>query len=141
MFVLNTSSPKTFRRAPKNTPRMVVPSSRTRLPSIRWTLPRFPVRLLGFVSLVPGPNDYVTRGDFRVVTKDRVPDSIKHPLSMKADYADPYLYGGASVIVGVVGLIGSGVVLIVGNRTAAGVLLALSVVLIVAGYLVARRGS
>lgn len=86
-------------------------------------------------------NDYVTLSGFWVVTKDRVPDSVKHPLSRKADYADPYLYGGASVIVGVVGLIGSGVVFVVGNRIAAGVLLALSAVLIVAGYLVARRGS
>jgi len=86
-------------------------------------------------------NVYVTPGGYWVVTKALVPDSVKHPLSLKADYADPYLYGGASVIVGVVGLIGSGVVFIVGNRTAAGVLLALSVVLIVAGYLVARRGS
>src|SRR3989454_3088517 len=51
MLVLKTSSPKTFRRAPKNAPRMAVPSSRTRLPFIRWTLPQFPVRLLGFVSL------------------------------------------------------------------------------------------
>src|ERR1700756_354981 len=50
MFVLNTSSPMTFLRAPKSDPRMAVPSSRTRLPSIRWTLTRFPVRLLGFVS-------------------------------------------------------------------------------------------
>ncbi len=60
---------------------------------------------------------------------------------MKADYANPYLYGGASVIVGVVGLIGSVVVFIVGNGTASGYLLALSAALLVGGYLVERRGS
>src|SRR6266568_3297016 len=34
MLVLNTSSPKTVRRAPKKAPRTAVPSSRTREPSI-----------------------------------------------------------------------------------------------------------
>ncbi|TLZ75918.1 MAG: hypothetical protein E6K07_09405 [Methanobacteriota archaeon] len=75
------------------------------------------------------------------MAKDRVPDSIKHPLSLRADYANPYLYGGASFIVGFVGLMGSVVAFIVGNRTAGVVLLALGALLMVAGYLVARRGS
>lgn len=75
------------------------------------------------------------------MAEDRVPDSVKHPLSLKADYADPFLYGGASVIVGTVGLIGGVVAFVLGNGTAAGYLLALGAVLIVAGYLVARRGK
>jgi len=77
----------------------------------------------------------------RLVAKDRVPDSIKHPLSARADYADPFLYGGASFIVGIVGLIGGLVLFVLGNGTAAGYLSALSAILIVAGYLVARRGK
>ncbi len=75
------------------------------------------------------------------VAKDRVPDSIKHPLSLKAGYADPFLYGGASFIVGIVGLIGGLVLFVLGNGTAAGYLSALSAVLILAGYFVARRGK
>jgi len=66
---------------------------------------------------------------------------MRHPLSLKADYADPFLYGGASFIVGIVGLIGGLVLFVLGNGTAAGYLSALSAVLILAGYLVARRGK
>jgi len=76
-----------------------------------------------------------------LVSSDRVPDSMRHPLSLKADYADPFLYGGASFIVGIVGLIGGLVLFVLGNGTAAGYLSALSAVLILAGYLVARRGK
>src|SRR3972149_3017836 len=50
MFVLNTSSPAAWRRDPKNAPPTTVPSSRTREPSIRWTPPPFPGRILGFAS-------------------------------------------------------------------------------------------
>ena len=77
----------------------------------------------------------------RLVAKDRLPDSIKRPLSAKADYADPFLYGGASFIVGIVGLIGGLVLFVLGNGTVAGYLSALSAILILAGYLVARRGK
>ena len=76
-----------------------------------------------------------------LVAKDRVPDSIKHPLSAKAGYADPFLYGGAGFIVGIVGLIGGLVLFVLGNGTAAGYLSVLSAILILAGYLVARRGK
>jgi len=43
--------------------------------------------------------------------------------------------------VGIVGLIGGLVLFVLGNGTAAGYLSALSAILIVAGYLVARRGK
>ena len=66
---------------------------------------------------------------------------MRHPLSLKAEYADPFLYGGASFIVGIVGLIGGLVLFVLGNGTAAGYLSTLSAVLILAGYLVARRGK
>ena len=77
----------------------------------------------------------------RLVAKDRLPDSVKRPLSAKAGYADPFLYGGASFIVGIVGLIGGLVLFVLGNGTVAGYLSALSAILILAGYLVARRGK
>lgn len=75
------------------------------------------------------------------VPDSRVPDSIKHPLSLQADYANPHLYGGAAFIVGIVGLIGALVSLLLGNYGSAGILALLGLVLMLAGFLVARYGA
>ena len=75
------------------------------------------------------------------MSEECVPDSVNHPLSLKADYANPFPYGGASVIVGFVGLIGAAVAFVQGNSTAGGYLLVSGALLIAAGYLVARRGK
>src|SRR2546427_853267 len=100
MLVLKTSSPKTFRRAPKNAPRMAVPSSRTRLPFIRWTLPQFPVRLLGFVSLDGERQRLSGRRPSRIRAGDRGPHSLQNPPSLKNDYRHPFPDGRAGVLVG-----------------------------------------
>src|SRR3990170_2726235 len=55
MFVLNTSSPDTSRRAPKNDPPTAVPSSRTRAPSIRWTPTRFSASFISVCLRWPFP--------------------------------------------------------------------------------------
>ncbi|HWM50662.1 MAG TPA: hypothetical protein VNO76_04850 [Thermoplasmata archaeon] len=47
--------------------------------------------------------------------KRRVPESVKHPLSLQADYANPRLYGGAAFVVGVVSLTVAGAVLVGGR--------------------------
>lgn len=47
--------------------------------------------------------------------KGRVPESVKHPLSLQADYANPKLYGGAAVVMGIVSLITAGAVFVVGR--------------------------
>src|SRR5438552_13883739 len=84
MLVLNTGSPKIFRCEPKNAPRMAVPSSRTRMLSIRWTLSRFPVRLFFFFQAEDGIRDGsgdwssdVCSSDLDVVAVD---DLVKHWL-------------------------------------------------------------
>jgi hypothetical protein len=73
------------------------------------------------------------------MAKERIPDSIKQPLSVRADYADPYLYGGAAAIVGIIGLIAGAAYALLGNWTVCGILSGLGAVLLVAGFLVARR--
>lgn len=35
----------------------------------------------------------------------RIPDSVRHPVSLEADYADPRLWGGMAIVVGVLGLV------------------------------------
>jgi len=75
------------------------------------------------------------------VAKDPIPDSVKDPLSMKADYGDPYLYGGVAAIVGIVGLVVGAAFLLLGNITSGAILAGLGVILFAAGFLVARRGQ
>ncbi len=75
------------------------------------------------------------------MARDRIPDSVKDPLSLQADYANPYLYGGAAFIVGILGLVVGLVYLILGNVASAGILAVLGLVLMLAGFVVARRGA
>ena len=75
------------------------------------------------------------------VAKERVPDSVKHPLSLEADYANPFLYGGTAAIVGILGLIVGGGLMLFGNLVAGGVLAGLGAVLFVVGFFVARAGA
>lgn len=75
------------------------------------------------------------------VAKPPVPDSVKHPLSMQADYAKPYLYGGTAAIVGILGLVVGAGLLLFGNGTTAAIFLGLGGFLFVAGFLVARYGK
>jgi len=75
------------------------------------------------------------------VAREPIPDSVKNPLSLKADYADPLLYGGVAAIVGLLGLIVGGVLLLLGSWISGAILGGLGVILLVAGFLVARRGD
>ena len=75
------------------------------------------------------------------VSKEPIPDSVKHPLSMKADYADPYLYGGVAAIVGILGLIVGAAVLLLGSVVSGAILAGIGAILLAAGFLVARRGE
>lgn len=70
------------------------------------------------------------RLDAGSVAKGQSPGSIK----------DPYLYGGVAAIVGVLGLIAGAVLLVLGNLTSGAILAGLGVVLLGAGFLMARRG-
>lgn len=75
------------------------------------------------------------------MSKEPIPDSVKRPLSLQADYADPHLWGGTAFIVGILGLIAGLALLLLGNVTSAAVLAGLGAILTVAGFLVARRGE
>ncbi len=71
---------------------------------------------------------------------NRIPDSVKHPLAVDADWANPYLWGGAAAIVGLVGLVAGGLLALLGSTTSGFVLLGLGAVLFLAGFVIARRG-
>ncbi len=75
------------------------------------------------------------------MAKERIPDSVKSPLSLKADYADPFLYGGAAAIVGILALAVGGGLLLFGGVVSGGIFLGLGAILVVAGFLVARYGA
>jgi hypothetical protein len=75
------------------------------------------------------------------VAKEPIPGSIKHPLSVDADWANPYLYGGTAAIVGIVGLVAGGVIALFGNLTSGAILAGLGAILIAAGFFIARRGT
>ncbi len=75
------------------------------------------------------------------MAKEPIPDSVKHPLSLRADHADPCLYGGVAAIVGVVGILAGLVLLVLGAWLSAAILGGLGAVLLVGGFLVARRGD
>lgn len=75
------------------------------------------------------------------MAKTPVPESIRHPLSTEAGYVDPYLYGGAASIVGIIGLIAGAAYALLGNWSSGGILAGIGAVLLVAGFLVARRGK
>ncbi len=76
----------------------------------------------------------------RFVPKDPIPESVKHPLSLEADYASPYLYGGTAAIVGVIGLVAGAVLLALGIVVSGSIVAGLGAILFVAGFLVARYG-
>ena len=38
------------------------------------------------------------------MSSDKIPPSVKSPLSLQADYANPKLYGWASILVGILAL-------------------------------------
>lgn len=75
------------------------------------------------------------------MAREPIPDSVKNPLSLKADYADPFLYGGVAAIVGILGLIVGAVLLLLGSWISGTILGGLGLILLVAGFLVARRGD
>ena len=74
------------------------------------------------------------------MASDRIPDSVKHPLAIDADWANPDLWGGAAAIVGIVGLIAGGLLALLGSVVSGLVLLGLGAALFLAGFYIARRG-
>ena len=70
-----------------------------------------------------------------------IPPSIKSPLSLKADYANPLIYGWASVIVGILALLVGIAVLAMSGEPATLVIVILGGVLLLAGVLLIKRGE
>ena len=68
------------------------------------------------------------------MAKERVPESMKHPLSLQADYAHPKRYGGAAFVAGLLGLILAFAILVVESWTTAAIVAGLAFLLVGVGY-------
>ena len=68
------------------------------------------------------------------MAEERVPESVKHPLSLQADYAHPKRYGGAAFVVGLLGLILAFAILVVESWTTAAIVAGLAFLLVGVGY-------
>jgi len=72
---------------------------------------------------------------------DEIPQSIKNPLSLKADYADPKLYGYASIFIGIIALIAGIFSMISFSVIPGGTISVMGAFLLIAGYIVVKRGE
>jgi uncharacterized membrane protein HdeD (DUF308 family) len=76
------------------------------------------------------------------VSRSVIPPSVKSPLSLKADYANPMLYGWASILVGVLSLfVGIPMLFMSSNLSAAAVITGLGAALVVVGVWMVKRGE
>jgi uncharacterized membrane protein HdeD (DUF308 family) len=75
------------------------------------------------------------------MSEEEIPPSIKNPLSLKADYADPSIYGWASVIVGILALLVGIAVLAISGEPTTLVIIILGGILFLAGFTVMKRGK
>jgi len=73
------------------------------------------------------------------VSGDEVPASLKHPLSLQADYASPTIYGWAGILTGVA-LFVLAAILLFALFTAALVFFAIGAFFVAVGYLILTRG-
>lgn len=74
------------------------------------------------------------------MNSSEIPPSVKSPLSLKADYANPMLYGWASILVGVLSLfVGIPMLFISSNLSAVAFVIALGAVLVLAGVWMVKR--
>jgi uncharacterized membrane protein HdeD (DUF308 family) len=72
---------------------------------------------------------------------EEIPPSIKSPLSLKVDYANPLIYGWASVIVGILAVLAGIIVLAMSRVPMTLVVVILGGVLLLAGILMIERGE
>jgi uncharacterized membrane protein len=70
-----------------------------------------------------------------------IPQSIKNPLSLKADYADPKLYGYASMFIGIIALIAGIFSMISFSVIPGGTICVMGAFLFIAGYILVKRGE
>ena len=75
------------------------------------------------------------------MSREEIPPSIRSPLSLKADYANPLIYGWASVIVGILALLAGIIVLAMSRMPMTLVVVILGGVLLLAGVLMIKRGK
>ncbi len=75
------------------------------------------------------------------MSSSEIPSSVKSPLSLNADYANPKLYGWASILVGGLSLlVGIPMLFMSSSLSPVAFIIALGVVLVLAGVWVVRRG-
>jgi uncharacterized membrane protein HdeD (DUF308 family) len=75
------------------------------------------------------------------MSEEEIPPSIKSPLSLKADYANPLTYGWASVIVGILALLVGIAVLAMSGEPVTLVIIILGGILVLAGFIMVKRGK
>jgi len=75
------------------------------------------------------------------MTDSEIPSSIKGPLSLKADYADPKLYGYASLFIGIIASIVGIFSMISFSFFYGGIVFAMGAVISIAGYILIKRGE
>ncbi len=75
------------------------------------------------------------------MSEEEVPPSIKSPLSLRADYADPLIYGWASAIVGFLGLLTGVITLAVSRSSATVVVIIIGAILLLAGITLIVKGD
>ncbi len=67
--------------------------------------------------------------------------SVKSPFSLKADYANPGIYGWAALITGILGLVVGIIAAVLWQNLASMFLVAVGIVMIGAGYLLVTRAE
>lgn len=75
------------------------------------------------------------------MTDSKIPQSIKSPLSLKADYADPKLYGYASILIGIIALLAGIPSMLFFSIIFGGLVCVMGAFLLIAGYFLIKRGE
>lgn len=76
------------------------------------------------------------------MSRGEIPPSAKSPLSLQADYANPKLYGWASILVGIIAfLVGVPMLFMSVSPPMIAVIVALGAVLVAAGLWMVKRGE
>ena len=76
------------------------------------------------------------------MSRGEIPPSVKHPLSLQADYANPKIYGWVSILVGFMALLlGIPMIFMSAGLPAIALITGLGAVLVVAGVWLVKRAD
>jgi len=76
------------------------------------------------------------------MSSNKIPQTVKSPWSLQADYANPELYGWASIIVGIIALsLAIPILFVSAGVFAVAVVAGMGAMLVVAGFWMVKRGE